>query len=171
MSQDADNEPVRTHQQVKIGSRKDCVYCKGLRHRDRPQKRVALAEIAANKRRESKRTCTSFGCKQYDVAICKNSSCWEIYHSISWNWRLFERKRAILLAEIGSLNLRTDHCVSHGSWDDITLLLTYIILNCLATWYLTLICFITLNLLSYGTLSYINSTFINWLTRNSQPFN
>jgi hypothetical protein len=103
---------------VKIGSRKDCVYCKGLRHKDRPQKRVVLAEIAANKRQESKRTCTSFGCKQCDVAICRNSSCWEIYHSISWNWRLFERKRAILLADIGSLNLRTDHCVSHGSWDD-----------------------------------------------------
>jgi hypothetical protein len=75
MSQDADNEPVRTHQQVKMGSRKDCVCYKGLRHRDRPQKRVALAEIAVNKRRESKRTCTSFGYKQYDVVIYRNSSC------------------------------------------------------------------------------------------------
>jgi hypothetical protein len=60
---------------VKIRSRKDCVCYKGLRHKDRPQKRVALAEITANKRQESKRTCTSFGYKQYNVVIYKNSSC------------------------------------------------------------------------------------------------
>ena len=75
MSQDANDELARKHQQVKMKGRKDYVYCKGLRYRDQPQKRVTLAEITANQKRESKRTCTSYGCMQCDVAICRNSNC------------------------------------------------------------------------------------------------
>jgi hypothetical protein len=40
--------PVRLHEQVKLSKVGKCVYYKGLRYKDRPQKRVALAQIAAN---------------------------------------------------------------------------------------------------------------------------
>jgi len=41
------------HEQVKLSKPRECVCCKGLRFRDRPKKRVALAEIIANQGRES----------------------------------------------------------------------------------------------------------------------
>ena len=41
------------HELVKMAKRGMCVNRKGLRFRDRPKKRVALAEIAANKGRQS----------------------------------------------------------------------------------------------------------------------
>ena len=75
MSQDADDKPVRNHQEVKIGARKGCVCYKGLKYQDRPQKRAALAEIAVNNRRESIRTCTIYGYKQCGVALCKKRNC------------------------------------------------------------------------------------------------
>jgi hypothetical protein len=48
ISQGADQVPVRAHEQVKLGRRGICVCCKGLRFKDRPKKRVALAQIASN---------------------------------------------------------------------------------------------------------------------------
>ena len=43
--------PVSSHKQVKMEKRGWCVCCKGLRFGDKPQKRVAMAEIEANQRR------------------------------------------------------------------------------------------------------------------------
>jgi hypothetical protein len=56
------------------------VSCKGLRFRDQPKKRVALGEIAANQKRESRRTDTWYGCKQCDVHICCKNGCFEAFH-------------------------------------------------------------------------------------------
>ncbi len=55
---DATQEPISSHTLVKMAKRGLCVNCKGLRFRDRPQKRVALAKIAANTRRDSSRHTT-----------------------------------------------------------------------------------------------------------------
>jgi hypothetical protein len=70
------------YEMVKIEWRKDCVCCKGLRLGDRPQKKMALKEIATNQGRESKRTCTIYSCKQYNVVLCKKRSCWKKYYRI-----------------------------------------------------------------------------------------
>jgi hypothetical protein len=82
MSTDAQSSPATEHEMVKMEWKKDCVCCKGLRLRDRPQKRIALGEIAANQGRESKRTCTIYSCKQCDVVLCKKRSCWKKYYRI-----------------------------------------------------------------------------------------
>lgn len=47
--------PLYQHSHIKMLTRKDCISCKGGRHSDRPLKRVALGEIAANLGRSSKR--------------------------------------------------------------------------------------------------------------------
>ena len=75
ISTDAETLPVIQHQLVRRQSRKDCVCCKGLRITDRPQKRIALGDIAANHKRESRRRSTNHYCKQCDVAICKKGMC------------------------------------------------------------------------------------------------
>jgi hypothetical protein len=82
ISTEADDTPAFQHTQVSVKVQKDCVCYKGIRLRDRPQKRVALAQITANKKRSSKRTSTVYRCLQYDVAICKKNSCWKRYYSI-----------------------------------------------------------------------------------------
>jgi hypothetical protein len=53
ISEGADQVPLRSHEQVKMGKRGWCVACRGLRFGDRPQKRVALSEIASNLGRKS----------------------------------------------------------------------------------------------------------------------
>ena len=53
ISQGADQVPVRSHEQMKLGRRGICVCCKGMRFKDRPKKRVALAQIASNQGKES----------------------------------------------------------------------------------------------------------------------
>ena len=75
--------PVHRHEHVKMPTRKDCMACKGVRYGDRTFKRVALAEIAANKGRDSKRTCTHWGCKQCTVGLCYKGDCFSRYHSNS----------------------------------------------------------------------------------------
>jgi hypothetical protein len=40
--------PLHQHEHVKMSTRRDCAACKGVTHADRPPKRVALGEIAAN---------------------------------------------------------------------------------------------------------------------------
>jgi hypothetical protein len=81
ISQDATEEPVSSHMLVKMVKRGLCVNCKGLRFRDRPQKRVALAEIAANSGRNSSRHDSWYGCKQCDVHLCKERGCFDIFHN------------------------------------------------------------------------------------------
>jgi hypothetical protein len=48
MFTDAQSSLAIKHKMVKIKCRKDCVCYKGLRLKDRPQKRIVLREIAAN---------------------------------------------------------------------------------------------------------------------------
>ena len=55
--------PVRLYEQVKLSKVGHCMCCKGLRFGDRPKKRVVLAQIVANKHRESSRHESIYGCK------------------------------------------------------------------------------------------------------------
>jgi hypothetical protein len=71
---------VSEHQLVTMPTRKRCVTCAGLRAWDRPQKRVALGEIAANEHRESTRKASKYGCKQCDVTLCQKGGCFETFH-------------------------------------------------------------------------------------------
>jgi hypothetical protein len=80
ISQGASEVPVRKHEQVKLSKIGKCVYCKGLRYGDRPQKRVALAQIAANQGRESYRRDSFYGYKQCNVHLCKNRGCFDIFY-------------------------------------------------------------------------------------------
>ena len=80
ISQGASEVPLRSHELVKIGKKRECVSCKGLRYRDRPRKRVALSEIAANHGRESSRHDSIYGCKQCDVHLCKERGCFDVFH-------------------------------------------------------------------------------------------
>lgn len=80
ISQEAVNTPVQSHEQVKMPKRGVCVCCKGLRYGDRPRKRVALSQIAANQRRDSCRNLSSFGCKQCDVHLCRERDCFDLFH-------------------------------------------------------------------------------------------
>jgi hypothetical protein len=54
--------------------------CKGLRFRDRPKKRLILGEITANEKRESSRHKSIYRYLQYDVHLCKNRGCFDIFH-------------------------------------------------------------------------------------------
>jgi hypothetical protein len=71
--------PVGLYKQVKLSKGK-CVCYKGLRYGDRPKKRVALAQIAANQGRESVRKDIYYGCKQCEVHLYKNHGCFSIFH-------------------------------------------------------------------------------------------
>ena len=80
ISEGADQVPLQSHEQVKMGKRGYCVACKGLRFGDRPQKRVPLGVFASNSGRKSSNHMSSSGCKQCDVFICKDNSCFEVFH-------------------------------------------------------------------------------------------
>ena len=54
--------------------------CKGLRYKNRPKKRVALGKIAANRGKESTDHLSFYGCKQYDVHLCKNRDYFGVFH-------------------------------------------------------------------------------------------
>lgn len=80
MSTKAIASPVSSHTMVKMKSRRQCAACKGLRHSDRPQKRIALSAIAGNEGRPSTYNKTLFGCKECDVWLCSIRDCWSIFH-------------------------------------------------------------------------------------------
>jgi hypothetical protein len=80
ISQEANQVAAQSHEKIKMVKRGECVSYKGLRFRDWPKKRVALGEIAANQKRESRRTDTWYGCKQCNVHICRKSGCFEAFH-------------------------------------------------------------------------------------------
>lgn len=56
--------------------------CKGVRYSDTALKRVALAEIAGNKWRQSTKRTSHQGCKQCNVAFCKEGSCFAEYYQV-----------------------------------------------------------------------------------------
>jgi len=72
---------IQSHEKIKMVKRGECVSYKGLRFGDRPKKRVALSQIAANQGRESRRTDTIYGCKQCDVYLCYKRGCFEAFHA------------------------------------------------------------------------------------------
>jgi hypothetical protein len=80
ISQEASQVSIESHELVKMGKKGRCVSYKGLRFRDRPLKRVALSQIAANQGRDSSRHDSIFGCKQCDVHLCKDRGCFEVFH-------------------------------------------------------------------------------------------
>jgi hypothetical protein len=81
ISEGADQVPIQSHEQVRMGGKKGyCVACKGLRFGDRPRKRVALGVIASNSGRKSSSYMTRLGCKQCDVFLCKDNSCFEVFY-------------------------------------------------------------------------------------------
>jgi hypothetical protein len=80
ISKGTDQVPLGSHEQVKMGKRGYCVACKGLRFGDRPQRRVPLSVIASNSGRKSSNHMSSSGCKQCDVFLCNNNSCFEVFH-------------------------------------------------------------------------------------------
>jgi hypothetical protein len=75
--------PVHRYKHVKIPTKKDYATCKGVRFSDNPPKRVALAEIARNRYRNSTRRTSWYNYKQYNIAICRKSDCWDVYHENS----------------------------------------------------------------------------------------
>jgi hypothetical protein len=80
VSQEADSRPPYTYQRVKMAKRGWCVACKGGRVSDRPQKRVALGEIAANRARPSKGNLSWYGCKECAIHLCKIRPCFAEFH-------------------------------------------------------------------------------------------
>jgi Transposase IS4 len=85
ISQDAIRTPVQFHEMVKMGGKRRCFSCKGLRYGDRPLKRVALGKIAVNQGRTSSLHESRWGCKQCDVPLCKERGCFEVFHDLGEN--------------------------------------------------------------------------------------
>ena len=80
-------DPVRLHQRVKM-KRAPCVICKQAAAEERRGikgiRRQALQAIAPNimcKRKERRVTRTRVGCRLCKVALCRESGCWEAFHS------------------------------------------------------------------------------------------
>ena len=80
ISQGADQVPRESYELVKLGRRGIYVYCKGLRFKDRPKKRVALAQIVSNQGRESSQHVSIYGCKQCDVSLYKDRGYFDIFY-------------------------------------------------------------------------------------------
>ena len=80
ISQEAIQAPEGSHEQVKMAKRGIYINYRGFRFRDRPKKRVALAEIVANKGRESTFHLSCFGYKQCDVNLYRNRGCFDVFH-------------------------------------------------------------------------------------------
>jgi hypothetical protein len=78
ISQGADRIPVSSHKLVNLSRRG--LYGKGLRFKDRPRKRIALAQIASNQGRESSTHESVYGCKQCDVYLCKDRGCFDVFY-------------------------------------------------------------------------------------------
>jgi hypothetical protein len=63
-----------------MAKRGNYIAYKGLRYKDKPRKRLILGQIMSNLGRESGRHTSSFGCKQCDVYLYNNNSCFESFH-------------------------------------------------------------------------------------------
>lgn len=72
--------PSISHHQEKRRARKDCAACKGHTFWNRP-KRVPLALTTANQKTNFTRRSTIFGCKECNIALCKEGGCFERYHT------------------------------------------------------------------------------------------
>jgi hypothetical protein len=72
--------PVIHHHRIKRSTRKDCAACREETYWARPLRRSPLASIKANQRQGSTKRSTIFGCKECNVALCKEGPCFDIYH-------------------------------------------------------------------------------------------
>jgi hypothetical protein len=70
INQDAESLVYSYYQRMRVGLQRQYIVYAGLRVKDRPLKRAALAIIAGNKGRPSIIKRTRYACKQYDVSIC-----------------------------------------------------------------------------------------------------
>lgn len=71
-----------THSRIHRGRKNNCANCAGERYGDPPRKRAALSVVAVNMGRRTVRKGSNYGCKQCNVALCKEGDCWQQYHSI-----------------------------------------------------------------------------------------
>ncbi|PVH68552.1 hypothetical protein DL98DRAFT_440977, partial [Cadophora sp. DSE1049] len=81
ISKDKFEVPAHRHKLIKMSTRSNCATCKRGRIWDRPRKRVAIEEIALNSGRTSRRSCTSYSCKQCQLHFCNNRECFHIYYN------------------------------------------------------------------------------------------
>jgi len=81
ISQKAINIAPELHTLVRLPKRNICVYYKGGRFTDRPQKRIALEEIAVQNNKQSARRLSFYGCKKYDIYLCQKRDCMLKYHN------------------------------------------------------------------------------------------
>jgi hypothetical protein len=72
--------PIQSHKQVKLSKAGKYICYKSMRYRDRPKKRVVLAQITANQGRESSRHQSIYGCEQCNVHLYKNRGCFDVFH-------------------------------------------------------------------------------------------
>jgi len=77
---EADETSPELHQRIKMDKRGYCKACMGGRFSDRPKKRVALGEIAANTGRQTAKHQTIWGCKQCSIHLCKERPCFGLFH-------------------------------------------------------------------------------------------
>jgi hypothetical protein len=70
------------HSRVHRKRQGNCANCAGERYGDPPRKRIALSVVAANKGRVTSRRTSVYGCKECNVALCKEGDCWKKYHLI-----------------------------------------------------------------------------------------
>jgi hypothetical protein len=71
---------VPQHSRIHRGRKGNCANCAGERYGDPPRKRAALAVVAVNMGRTIARKGSVYGCRECDVAICKEGDCWRQYH-------------------------------------------------------------------------------------------
>lgn len=77
----ADKLDPAFHQQVRMDKRGVCINCRGGRFSDRPRKRIALAEIAVNNNRQTQNRKSIFGCKECNIHLCQDRSCFAEFHN------------------------------------------------------------------------------------------
>jgi hypothetical protein len=80
VSQKATKTVPQLYKRVRMAKRGWCVIYKGLRLRDRPRKRIALAKLASNIGRESTKHQSIYRCKQCNVHLYRSNSCWRRFH-------------------------------------------------------------------------------------------
>jgi len=99
ISQSGLDIPLALYTLVKMPKPTKCIYCKGIRITDWPQKRVVLGDITVQNNRQSANYQTTYRCKECDIYLYKNRGCWSKYHNITWNWLFCVQNRALSLAE------------------------------------------------------------------------
>jgi hypothetical protein len=70
--------PAHRHKHIRMLAKGDCKYCKGERYSD--PKRTALGDVSPNLQRSTVRKSSIIGCKECNVHLCKEGSCFDRYH-------------------------------------------------------------------------------------------